>query len=102
MWTVHYTPNIRLFPLIGIAATESPPGTPNATVSERYPTRPNDNVPAAFRTLGDVKNASEVAAWWDSVQTWGGSGGRRAWAAWYASDQTDNSGWHNINNRFVS
>jgi prepilin-type processing-associated H-X9-DG protein len=106
-WTSHYATNARLFPVQGNTLRTYPDNQP--AVGERYPGAPeipdfnaSKNFPSAFRNLGDVKQSAEVAAWWDAAQGWGGSGGRRCWAAWYTSDGTDNSGWHNINNRFVS
>ena len=103
-WTSHYSPNARLFPVQGNMNLAYPANKPS--VGERYPTNDpfaaSQDFPIAFRNLGDVKQSAEVAAWWDAAQGWGGASGRRCWAAWYTSDGTDNSGWHNINNRFVS
>jgi prepilin-type N-terminal cleavage/methylation domain-containing protein/prepilin-type processing-associated H-X9-DG protein len=109
-WTNHYSANCRLFPVTNNKMA-SPPGAPG--VGERYPLFSfaesvdspdgwNAKI-SAYRSLADVKNHSEVAAFWDAHQVaWGGGTGRRWWPAWYTSDATDMSGWHNINNRFVS
>jgi prepilin-type N-terminal cleavage/methylation domain-containing protein/prepilin-type processing-associated H-X9-DG protein len=97
--TSHYSPNIRLFPVRG-----PNPGGTGSSVIERYPNRTGDTVgvPASFRTLGDVKGSSEVAAMWDAVQIrWGGATGRRPWASWYSADGADANGWHSASNRFV-
>jgi prepilin-type processing-associated H-X9-DG protein len=106
-WTNHYSSNCRLFPVTRNEYT-SPPGA--LAVGERYPSYlfaesvdANNPKRSAYRSLADVKNQAEVAAFWDALQlNWGGSTGRRYNAAWYTSDATDMSGWHNINNRFVS
>jgi len=98
-WTSHYSPSARLFPVTGLPGVLLPFG-------ERYPLysfAQSQTRQSAFRTLGDVKNAAEVAAMWDASQAlWGGASNRRFNPAWYTSDGTDMSGWHNINNRFVS
>jgi prepilin-type N-terminal cleavage/methylation domain-containing protein/prepilin-type processing-associated H-X9-DG protein len=106
-WTNHYSANCRLFPVTRNEQTNPPSAL---AVGERYPNflfadsvNPAAPKRIAYRSLADVKNQSEVAAFWDALQlNWGGSTGRRYNAAWYTSDATDMSGWHNINNRFVS
>ena len=114
-WTNHYSSNARLFPVTRNEMI-SPPGT--VAFGERYGASPtgytfDESIDKAggglkpkliaYRSLADVKNQAEVAAFWDALQiAWGGGTGRRWWPAWYTSDATDMSGWHNGNNRFVS
>ena len=94
----HYSPSARLFPV-----TAPPGGTSTAVPERHYSGGFDGSLQSAYRNLGDIRNSSECAAFWDACQVaWGGSTGKRAYPAWYTSDGTSHWGWHSWGNRFVS
>jgi prepilin-type N-terminal cleavage/methylation domain-containing protein/prepilin-type processing-associated H-X9-DG protein len=97
-YTSHYTPNMRLFPVVPLVPDTAPPGL----TGEQFPQARNFGKMASWRNLGDVSNASEVAAWWDATQHTGWAGSQTGPnCAWYTADSTDNGSWYNGTSYFM-
>lgn len=95
----HYSPNARLIPVTANPADGS------LAVIESFENFPKTKLQTGFRCIGRVKDPQATAIWWDAAQNTGFGAqtpGTSANAAWYTSDGTDNWGWFNPNNHFVS
>jgi len=96
-WVVsHYVSNLRIFPWTPT------PGTTGITVRETN--ADTSNKYASPRNFADIKNASEVAAWWDGSQitNWPGAAGQRLKGVYPWSDGMGNWGWYTFGNFYIS